>query len=58
MVLEKVLPLARCPVCQGPLTLTGAQKDPSGHVLSGELECPACPARYAIVDGIPILCPA
>ncbi len=61
MVLERVLPLARCPTCVGPLTLKDAVKSPPAggpqQVVTGVLTCPACQASYRIVDGIPLLVP-
>ena len=67
MVFERVLPLARCPACLGPLNLQDAQhaapspkafprKSQAGaQILSGTLTCPVCKTSYRIVDGIPIL---
>jgi uncharacterized protein YbaR (Trm112 family) len=61
MVLERVLPLARCPECLGPLTLRDLVGPPAGEggqqIVSGILGCPACQTSYRIVDGIPILYP-
>lgn len=69
MVIERVLPLARCPDCLGPLELKDAQRaeaslqmPPRGsragaQILAGTLTCKTCQTSYRIVDGIPILYP-
>lgn len=64
MVLERVLPLARCPACLGVLVLSEESRTPAGdggngdQIQSGILACPACRTQYRIVDGIPLLCSA
>ena len=69
MVLERVLPLARCPDCLGPLELKDAQRAEASpqiplpesragtQILAGTLICNTCKTAYRIVDGIPILYP-
>ena len=51
-----LLPMLCCPVCRGNLALRVERED-AGDIVSGSLECPACPAIYPIEDGIPNLLP-
>lgn len=58
VVKRRLLEFIRCPVCHGRLSLEmrGDVGD-AGHadVVDGRLRCAACPAEYAIRDGIPRL---
>jgi len=47
---KRLLELLVCPICKGPLRMSGA-----GNAL--ELVCPADRLAYAVRDGIPIMLP-
>lgn len=48
----RLVPLLRCPACQGPLRLEGVEKEDEGEVVEGTLLC-AAGHRYAVRDGVP-----
>ena len=55
---DAALRLLACPACRGELALVGngaAARDPDGHVITGELACAACGARFPIERGVPRL---
>lgn len=53
----RLLEVLACPKCGGRLSCTAADTDDDGAVLSGALECTACPATYPIHAGIPRFVP-
>lgn len=55
---DSALALLACPACRGDLVLAiapGPRRDPDGHVMTGELACAGCAARYPIARGVPCL---
>jgi SAM-dependent methyltransferase/uncharacterized protein YbaR (Trm112 family) len=42
-----------CPSCRGSLALHGADVTPEAEVVTGELACSGCGARYAVTEGVP-----
>jgi len=46
----------RCPVCKSELVLEASQEE-DGEVITGQLTCSSCRARYPIDDRIPDLLP-
>jgi SAM-dependent methyltransferase/uncharacterized protein YbaR (Trm112 family) len=51
-VYSELLPFFACPLCHTSLALSGETRDASGEILTGQLACPACGARYPIRAGI------
>jgi SAM-dependent methyltransferase/uncharacterized protein YbaR (Trm112 family) len=56
----RLVELLACPTCGARLKLGRAEMDPEceGEVVTGELECVSCAARFAVRGGIPRLLPA
>jgi SAM-dependent methyltransferase/uncharacterized protein YbaR (Trm112 family) len=49
---DPLLPLLRCLVCRGALTLHDAERDTQHEVITGTLVCAGCAAHYPIHHGI------
>ena len=51
--------LLACPICGARLKLSNADTDPEreGEIITGELECESCKARFPVRGGVPRLLP-
>jgi len=47
-----------CPQCHGDLTCDVVETRDDGDIMTGHLDCPACPARYPVTGGIPRFVPS
>jgi uncharacterized protein YbaR (Trm112 family) len=45
-----------CPLCKGELKLT-VEREESGEIVTGRLDCAPCNETYPIEDGIPNMLP-
>ena len=56
----RLVELLACPTCGARLKLGHAEMDPAreGEIVTGELECVSCAARFTVRGGIPRLLPA
>ena len=53
---KEIMDILACPQCKGRLKLT-VEEERSGRIITGSLQCPACPETYPIRDAIPNLLP-
>jgi SAM-dependent methyltransferase len=49
---ESLLDLLRCPECTGALYLRNERRE-HGEIISGELACGECSAKFVVADGVP-----
>ena len=50
---QRLLQYLACPLCAGPLDLSGITASDGSHVLEGQLGCVACHASFPITRGVP-----
>jgi SAM-dependent methyltransferase len=55
----RLMELLACPICGAELKLSNAETDPEreGEIVTAELECVSCAARFPVRGGIPRLLP-